>query len=162
MYVNSTLYVAVCIGGIITPHILISFAASCSCFTSCSEFISMKPNSNCRIPCTEQTCPLLSASRSAVWGVFVFKASGNTSEPWTRSSLMSIYCYRFIRSASRSTCHTGLRSTTTKVQPSVNTVGLCCGGWPSRGSNVRVRVCFCMISRKLYHYFKNILLVRTF
>lgn len=47
--------------------------------------------------------------------------------------------FRSTRSASRSTCLTGLKSTTTKVPPSASTAGLCCGGSPSRGSNVRVR-----------------------
>lgn len=48
-------------------------------------------------------------------------------------------CCRYTRSDLRSTCPIGLKSTTTKVPPSVNTVALCCGGWPSRASNVRVR-----------------------
>lgn len=49
-------------------------------------------------------------------------------------------CCRSTRSASRLTCPTGLRSTTTKVPPSANTVARCCGGSPGRGSNVRVRL----------------------
>lgn len=49
-------------------------------------------------------------------------------------------CCRSTRSASRSTCRTGSRSTTTKVPRSANTVAHCCGGSPGRGSNVRVRL----------------------
>lgn len=58
----------------------------------------------------------------------------------TPSALICVRCvFRSTRSASRSTCLTGLKSTTTKVPPSVSTAGLCCGDSPSRGSNVRVR-----------------------
>lgn len=53
--------------------------------------------------------------------------------------MMFDVCFRSTRSASRSTCLTGSKSTTTRVRPSVNTAALCCGGSPSRGSNVRVR-----------------------
>lgn len=58
----------------------------------------------------------------------------------TPSVSICVRCvFRSTRSASRSTCLTGLKSTTTKVPPSASTAGLCCGGSPSRGSNVRVR-----------------------
>lgn len=53
--------------------------------------------------------------------------------------LMLCLCCRSTRSASRLTCPTGSKCTTTKVPRFVNTVVLCCGVSPGRGSNVRVR-----------------------
>lgn len=65
--------------------------------------------------------------------------TSNPDLPTYKLCAICCMCCRSTRSASKLTCPTGLKSTTTKVPRSVNTVGLCCGGSPSRGSNVRVR-----------------------
>lgn len=150
--------------GIITPDILVSFAAFILHLFHFLSFTCMKTKEN---PKPHVVAHSLNRTDlpPTVWIQEVFllllllALFAPLNEVWQAclqgltcagasviSCVMWCVCCRSTRSASRSTCPTGLKSTTTKVPLSVNTVVLCCGGSPSRGSNVRVRGGSFMIS----------------